>query len=127
MQWRRLFGAWRLGWAPNSRCSVPQTPSFVPRSKFLATPLHVYFSFHFSHIIQPQMQPRIFWALMHIGLLIAFAALGSLQRFLDLETRGFGERGKLPQWVLGRSPSRHRSWFILRRKNSFDNNYYMDF
>jgi len=40
---------------------------------------------------------------------------------------GLGERFKLPQWVLGRCPSRHRFWCILRGKNSFDSNYYMDF
>jgi len=33
---------------------------------------------------------------------------------------GLGERCK-------RSPSRHRFWCILRGKNSFDSNYYMDF
>ena len=38
--------------------------------------------------------------------------------------RGSGERCKLPQWGLVRSPSRHRFWCILRRKkNSFDNSY----
>ena len=35
-----------------------------------------------------------------------------------------GERCKLPSGV---RPSRHRLWCILRGKNSFDSNYYMDF
>jgi len=41
--------------------------------------------------------------------------------------RRSGECYKLPQWGLGQSPSRHRFWCILRGKNSFDSNYYMDF
>ena len=41
--------------------------------------------------------------------------------------RESGECCELPQWGLGRRPSRHRFWCILRGKNSFDSNYYMDF
>jgi len=41
---------------------------------------------------------------------------------------GSGECCKLPQWGLGYAgASRHRFWCILRGKNSFDSNYYMDF
>ena len=36
-----------------------------------------------------------------------------------LTARGSGERCKLPQWGLGRSPSRQRFWCILDQKGSF--------
>jgi len=38
-----------------------------------------------------------------------------------------GERCKLASEANLQSPSRHRFWCILREKNSFDSNYYMDF
>jgi len=44
-----------------------------------------------------------------------------------LKPAGLREHFKLPQLGLGRSTSRYRSWCILRGKNSFDSDYYMDF
>ena len=53
--------------------------------------------------------------------------LGEATPCNQLGQQGVGERCKLPQWSLGRSLRRHRLWCILKGKNSFDSNYYMDF
>ena len=45
-----------------------------------------------------------------------------------MQLGGLGERGKLPQWGLGRSPSRQRIWCIYSsQNNSFSSNIFVGF
>jgi len=97
--------------------SIPQQPRRYPPTSLFPVPPHSPFPLPFSSPSLVLPSPPFL-----------SPPFPFCRKATPLKTaRGLGKRCKLPQWRLGRSPSRHRFWCILRGKNSFDSNYYMEF